>query len=252
MYYLSVGAVFKNESLILKEWLDHYIFHGVDHFYLINDSSTDDFLTILQPYIDNGIVSLFQYTSDWSYYLGRQKDMYNHFIFPHIHETVWLAMIDLDEYLWSPMSVDLKNTLKICEHIGQIQVKTHLFGSNGHLKQPSSIVQSFTKRSVFLKDEGIKYIINTRFKFKELTIHHAYFVDKKDEENHFLIIGAPYFCLNHYSCQSREYWNTIKCARGDGDHWRVRTPDDFDLVDLNELEDMELYEQNKPIIFIEN
>ena len=40
-YYLSIGVLFKNESLILKEWLDHHIFHGVDHFYLINDNSND-------------------------------------------------------------------------------------------------------------------------------------------------------------------------------------------------------------------
>ena len=39
----------------------------------------------------------------------------------------------------------------------------------------------------------------------------------------------------------------MKCTRGDGDHWRKRTPEDFDLIDLNEIEDNELYEQNKPL-----
>ena len=36
-YYLSVGAMFKNESHILKEWLDHYLREGVDMFLLINN-----------------------------------------------------------------------------------------------------------------------------------------------------------------------------------------------------------------------
>jgi len=248
MHYLSIGSVFKNESLILKEWIEHYLFHGVDHFYLIDDNSSDDFLSILQPYIERNIVTLFQHTQPWDYYMGRQKDMYNHFFFPKLHETKWLAMLDLDEYLWSPMSIDIKVPLKQCEHIGQIQVKNNIFGSNGYIQQPISIVQAFTKRSKYVNEGGVKYIINTSFKFKELTIHHAFFIDKKDEENHFIILGPPYFSLNHYSCQSREYWDNIKCTRGDGDHWRVRTPADFELVDLNDVEDTDLYEQNKSII----
>ena len=34
-YYLSVLGVFKNEGHIMKEWIDHYILHGVDHIYII-------------------------------------------------------------------------------------------------------------------------------------------------------------------------------------------------------------------------
>ena len=40
MYNLSVGALFKNESHALEEWLEHYLYHGADHFYLINDGSS--------------------------------------------------------------------------------------------------------------------------------------------------------------------------------------------------------------------
>ena len=247
MYYLSIGAIFKNESLIMREWIEHYIFHGVNHFYLINDNSSDDFISILQPYIDKGIVTLFQHTSPWDYYLGRQKDMYNYFIFPYLHETQWLFIADLDEYLWSPMSIDLKYTLQQCEHIGQIQIKDYLFGSNGYLLQPSSIIQSFTKRSHSMTEGGTKYIINTNFQFKELTIHYAFFTNKHDEDNHFILLGSPYFQVNHYSSQSQEYWEKIKCTRGDCDNWRIRTISDFELVDLNDVDDMGLYEQNRPL-----
>jgi hypothetical protein len=37
-YYLSVGAIFKNESMILKEWIEHYLHHGFEHIYLINEN----------------------------------------------------------------------------------------------------------------------------------------------------------------------------------------------------------------------
>ena len=244
MYYLSIGAIFKNESMILQEWIEHYIYHGVDHFFLIDDNSTDDFQSILQPYIEKGIVTLFQHTEPWSYYLGRQKDMYNHFLFPQIQKktTKWLAILDIDEYLWSPMSIDLKEPLRQCEHFGQLQVKTIYFGSNGYIQQPKQIVSTFTKRSSV--DSGLKYIINTTFSFQELTIHYARFTHIEDAEKHYIVIDEPYFRINHYCCQSQEYWNNIKCTRGDSDNYRIRTFDDFISIDINEIEDLELSIQN--------
>jgi len=246
MYYFAVGAMFKNESKILKEWIEHYLFHGAEHFYLIDDASTDDFLPILQPYIDKHLVSLFQHPTPWTYYLGRQSDMYNYYIFPRLKETKWLAIVDLDEYLWSPVSIDLKYPLWQSENLGQIQIQGMYFGSNGHIQQPDSIVKSFTRRDSAI-DGGLKYIVNSSYSFNMLGIHHAVFTDEMDAKKKFCVLSPQYFRLNHYSCQSREYWNNVKCTRGDGDDYRVRTPADFDLVDLNEIEDMNLYEQNKPM-----
>jgi len=49
-YYLSVYAIFKNESVALEEWLTHYINEGVDHFFLIDNGSTDDYEPILNKF----------------------------------------------------------------------------------------------------------------------------------------------------------------------------------------------------------
>jgi hypothetical protein len=50
MYNLILCAVFKNESHILSEWIQHYLCRGVEHIYLINDYSTDNFLPIINKY----------------------------------------------------------------------------------------------------------------------------------------------------------------------------------------------------------
>ena len=55
-YYLSVIAMFKNEAQVMKEWLDHHIGHGVEHFYLVDDFSTDSCMSVLSPYIASGLV----------------------------------------------------------------------------------------------------------------------------------------------------------------------------------------------------
>jgi hypothetical protein len=80
LYTLSVGAMFKNEEHAIVEWIEHYLYHGVQHFYLINDGSTDTSVMKLQPYIDKGLVTLFNV--DCKYYLGRQMDLYNTHILP--------------------------------------------------------------------------------------------------------------------------------------------------------------------------
>ena len=60
MFKLVLGAVFRNEADNMVEYVEHYLFHGVEHLYLINDGSTDNFREVLAPYIERGLVSLFE------------------------------------------------------------------------------------------------------------------------------------------------------------------------------------------------
>ena len=80
-YYFSVASMFKNESWTLKEWIEHYKLYGADHIYLIDDFSDDDYLPILQPYIDSGYVTLFK--SDVAErFSGRQIHITNKYLLP--------------------------------------------------------------------------------------------------------------------------------------------------------------------------
>jgi hypothetical protein len=62
-----------------------------------------------------------------------------------------------------------------------------------------------------------------------------------------MLIDTGYLLINHYSCQSRTFWENVKCVRGDGDAYRQRTMKDFEELDCNEVEDLQLWEQNKDI-----
>jgi hypothetical protein len=248
MHSLSVGCLFRNEAHSIVEWIEHYLLHGATHFYLIDDGSDDNSCELIAPYVSKGLVTLFN--AKWDRYLGRQRDMYNHYILPLLGESKWLLMLDMDEYMWSPQSLDLKTILRQCEHLGQIQVDHTLFGSSGHEVQPASIVGAFTWRSSQLPTKmpgNRKYFVNCSFKFSSLNIHHASFVNPEDEEKRFLLLNDNYFRMNHYSCQSREFWTEIKCKRGDGDFWRLRTMEDFDAIDVNDVNDDTLLKQNLPV-----
>ena len=56
-YKLSVGAIFKNEAHEIREWIRHYLYHGADHFYLIDDGSTDNYEEQIQEFIDKNQIS---------------------------------------------------------------------------------------------------------------------------------------------------------------------------------------------------
>jgi hypothetical protein len=134
--------------------------------------------------------------------------------------------------------------------LAQIQIRQSLFGSNGHITQPKFLVKSFTKKENDNPLEGkVKYFINTSYEFSSLNIHHANFVDEKltFDYSKFIIIERNYFKMNHYCCQSIEFWNEVKCTRGDGDNYLTRTPECFHNYDVNEIEDLELYNQNLPL-----
>ena len=81
-------------------------------------------------------------------------------------------------------------------------------------------------------------------------IHNAEFINKEYDTDisKFIICNQDYFINNHYCCQSKEFWNNIKCTRGDSDNYLVRKDVDFENYDLNDIEDLELYNQNIDII----
>ena len=94
-----------------------------------------------------------------------------------------------------------------------------------------------------------KYIVNSSYEFSSLNVHHANFTNHElmNDFSIFIRIYPEYFIMNHYNCQSREFWNNTKCSRGDSDNYKVRLPEEFDTYDFNETEDTELCEQNKGI-----
>jgi Glycosyl transferase family 2 len=250
MHYLSVGAMFRNETRCIIEWIKHYLHHGVDHFYLINDNSDDDTVAKIQPYIDKGLITLYHVSEP--YYEGRQRNLYNRHLMPHLKQkdTQWLLMIDLDEFVWSPKGIHLGEVLRMgnCQQYGQIQVHQLLFGSSGHEVQPESLVKHFTRREDLYRICG-KFFLNSDFEFDSINVHYADFTNKDymTDARVFIMIPADWFVYNHYNCQSVEFWRDVKCIRGDSNAYRQRTMKDFDELDCNEIEDLRLWEQNKNI-----
>ena len=104
-YTLSIAAIFQNEGEYIDEWIRYHYENGVEHFYLYNNNSTDDFHKALDPWIKKEIVELIEWPSvqqenDWqNFSFTTQTGAYNHAINKSCNVSKWLALIDIDEFI---------------------------------------------------------------------------------------------------------------------------------------------------------
>jgi hypothetical protein len=215
MFHTSCLSIFKNETMNLKLWLDHYLWQGIEHFYLIDNGSDDNPLIILQEYIDNGIVTY--------YFLPEKYKQVEHYRYVFDTErlkekTFWLVVCDLDEFFYG---VDKKLTTKIKSlenYYDYILCNWQLFGTDGCIQHPPDIRTAITHRENTLHI-GTKYIIDTKFIFKpsvienssQIWIHNLISIPKTIRRR----IANNLIRLNHYQIQSVEFFQKVKMTRGD-------------------------------------
>ena len=213
-YKFSIMAIFKNETLNLKVWLDHYLWQGVDHFYLIDNGSTDDPLTILKEYIDNGLVTYY-YREE-----KHQQPQHYRYIFDYEklkEKTKWLCICDLDEFFFGTRCKLIDVLENNFNNFDVIYTHSFFYGDDGLIDHPKDIRTSIVHRQADIEN-GIKYIFKPSIisDSAEIWIHwlvHPGTLQKKVMQNE--TSTDAQFRLNHYPIQSLEYFTNVKMTRGD-------------------------------------
>jgi hypothetical protein len=220
-FHLSVMAIFRNEAHVIGEWVEHYRAFGVEHFYLIDNNSTDAYRPSLSRHIEEGVVDLFSCTRD-AYQIGAYTEL-----LPRLRrETQWVGVFDLDEFIYSRDGEPFAEILAAHDRHEAILVPWLSFGSNGHVEQPSSVVESFTRRGAadvsraflkaFSKPGAIEVFSQhnpvTRRGDKVLANGEAfgdalYITFEEARVEDFALVN------NHYRLQSQAYFRDIKTAR---------------------------------------
>jgi hypothetical protein len=255
---IALIAMFKNEGHVLKEWLDHYLREGVDTFLLINNNSTDDYQTILEPYIKSGSVLLKNSKKQ-----NAQIELYNTWL-PEAKKYDWVIVVDLDEFIYSRNGFKtIKDYLKtVDKDVYKIIIPWKIFGSSGFKKQPSSVIQNFIHRKKYpvvkiptnLKDRLVEFKTICRGPhIKKIDIHtctvtntHEYFPNDKYNEPFYTLVtedalNTHDLHLNHYRNQSWEFYKKVKMTRGDGFSKKFnRTKKTFKMYDYRDMKDTEL------------
>lgn len=184
-YELAIGAIFRNEAPYLKEWIEFHKLVGVQHFYLFNHNSVDDYISVLQDYIDKGEVQLFQWpypAHSWEHWLYEvQAKAYEACILHAQGEAKWLALIDIDEFLTPMSSNSVLDILKEYEAFGGVGFNWKLFGHSGLLDMPPNqlLIESFVMTAPHDRPThlGIKSIVRPE---RVLECHHPHYVVYRD------------------------------------------------------------------------
>lgn len=236
-YTLGILTYFKNERSVLNEWLTHYKKWGVDHVWLIDNGSQDEYN--ISNFIESGFVTIFQEPNKG------QQESYNKYV-PKIKQHVkWLCVFDADEFLYSKKSNNLKTILE--EHIDkrtqQISIQMTVYYPSV-FEHPKSVIETNIIKLQHDSKKHPKCIYNMNH-LSRVEIH-GY------GTNHQLHLSATseLLCINHYRYMSFEYMYGIKEGRGGGVHKdKYRKGSKATILKMTDFEDdTYLRDQSKDIL----
>ena len=144
MFYVSICLIVRDDHRYIEEWISYHRLIGIDHFYITDNKSQPPLKSILQPYIDQGLVTYRYDTRDRPQHL-----VYNECLKAHGKDNKWIAFIDSDEFLVLKKNRNIKEFLRNYEKYGAVAVNWYLFGSNGYKKRQKSVINSYKKRLCF-------------------------------------------------------------------------------------------------------
>jgi Glycosyltransferase family 92 len=134
--YLAVCALFRNEAPYLREWIEFHRLVGVDRFFLYDNASSDDYLDVLAPYLDEQVVVL----HEWPAPAPDQREVFDDCLRIHRDDARWIAFIDLDEFLFSPTGETLDRLLPDFERWPGVGVEWAMFSLSGGREKPGDLV----------------------------------------------------------------------------------------------------------------
>jgi hypothetical protein len=199
--YLSVCAIYRNEARYLAEWLEFHLLTGVEHFFLYNNSSTDDHRDVLAPYLRAGVVTL----TDWPQF-PPQVPAYDHCLEKNRHEWRWIAFIDLDEFLFSPRMVPVPQVLGDYEDLPAVAALWIIFGTSDHETPPPGLVlENYTWRRTLPRPLWAwKSIVDPSRTRRTRTAHEFRYTDPGVRKPVPAFASLDDLRLNHYITRSEQ------------------------------------------------
>jgi hypothetical protein len=270
-YYLAVCSMFQNEASVMREWLEFYKIIGVQHFYLYNNNSTDNYMEILHDYITCGEVELF----DWPYTnkdLDAQNKAFNDALNRSRGIAQWVAFLDLDEFLFPVKVKSLSKFLKDYEEFGAVCANWVMYGTSDIEKIPEGgLLTEYLIKREKIGNKHIKSIVQPeKAKYFYNCPHFAYFEDGYYQVNadkvKFWGPFSPYVAIdklriNHYWARDKYHVYNVKIPRMealqankmvlDDDSWYIPQNEakcmtarqwvEAIIKQINKIEDKEIY-----------
>lgn len=228
-YDLAICAIFRDEAPYLKEWIEFHKLLGVQHFYLYNNRSSDNFQEVLKPYIFRNEVELI----DWHYrhedvsrWSPIQTSAYNDCINKVKTKVKWLAILDIDEFLFPVQSDNLVKFLKNYEDYAALGVNWQMFGTSNvsQISKGELMIEKLCMKALADHEENIhiKSIVRPKHVSSCENPHFCFLNEGQVQvnANKEIFTGpfSPYITIdkiriNHYWTRDEAFFNHIKIKR---------------------------------------
>ncbi len=242
-HYLSVCAIAKNEGPYFKEWIEWYISQGVDKFYIYDNESTDDTKSILEPYIEAGVV-------DYIYWPGRKQQLaaYDDCLENNRFSSRWIAFLDLDEIIVPIKNKSIPEFLAGFESFAAVEINWLIYGSGGRkTKTPGTMMERFKFHSnpKHILNRHVKSIVDPRRVFGMIGCHEVAKISGYIADSHKQPVKRNFrdrepqqdiIRINHYAVKSYEEF-LAKRSRGRARTTGLRDLSYFEQYDLNDIEE---------------
>lgn len=255
-HQLGIVSVFQNDARFLKEWIEYHRLVGVEHFWLYNNKSTDNFEKVLKPYIKKGIVTLVDWPYDvnnWHDWHLVQKLALHHGIKQAQGNTKWLAIIDSDEFIMPLESDSIIECLIPFEEVGAVCVNWQVFGTGGIKRIPDQqlMVERLTLRAEksHWKNRYVKSIVRPERVDSVENAHCCALTDafcNVDEEGKPIQgmktkeVKCNRIRINHYWTRDEDFLETVKISRrgkvGSNFKRSLQTIDELNAVEDKEMD----------------
>jgi glycosyl transferase family 92 len=228
-YQLSICAIFQNEAQWMKEWIDYHHSMGVEHFWLYNNNSNDNYQEVLKPYIQQGIVDLIQWTSEdrtGTYYFHHvQAPAYDHAIKNGRNITKWMAVIDLDEFIVPKQENSIIECLeKRYPYFSGVCINWQCFGTShiSKLNPDRKMIEQLVMKMQWNHswNESYKSIVQPLHVLTCPSPHLCYYLPnhwavntKYEKVSNISPVDISVMQINHYWTRDENHLNNVKKAR---------------------------------------
>jgi len=252
---LAVVSIQRDRAKWLKEWIIFHQLVGVTSFYIYLHKCTDNSKEILANLSKHTDIKIHIVNDD---IIQPQLASYNH-AYKHYGNTAdWLAFIDGDEFLYPTQGMSLVDVLKNYQYknISALGVYWKCFGSNGHIKDPDGlIIADYIKRASldFESNSHVKSIVRGfQGQYCQAGPNSHLFntiLGTSDEllrpvQSGFTKLSPSYeyLCINHYACQSFDFYKQFKMNSGAADAGAnlIRPQSWWDTYDRNDETDVSI------------
>jgi hypothetical protein len=231
-YDLAICAISRDDERFIKEWVAFHKLVGVQHFYIFCHGNWNAYEEVLQEFIASGEVDLIS-TDAYNRFGDRdnliafnqvQCQAYSDIITITKGKVKWLAVIDSDEFLFSPVEDNLRAFLAKYErfpNIGGISANWQMFGTSWIPKLPlnrtclESLIGCAPRLAspnihvkTIVRPETVRHYVNPHY-----PIYRSHFKQVNTDFVSFQGPFSPYvqvnqLRINHYWTRDQDfYWN---------------------------------------------